>query len=105
LIEGRKPNYFISANIASVTNQKAKYTKNKGLEKDFYKELIKQHIKNHGATSRKEIDEILLEKLPEYLSPQQRKVKINNLLSEMVTNSSIKNTGSRKNPNWILIEN
>ncbi len=32
LIEGRKPNYFISLNVAQHTGQKASYTKNKAFD-------------------------------------------------------------------------
>ena len=43
LIEGRKPNFYISAKLAEITGQKALYTKNKGLNKEVYKEFIIQH--------------------------------------------------------------
>ncbi|MCU0238416.1 MAG: hypothetical protein MUC29_03165, partial [Pyrinomonadaceae bacterium] len=40
LIEGIRPNYFISAGLAQTTGQKAEYTKAKGFEKDKYFQLI-----------------------------------------------------------------
>ena len=60
LIEGRKPKDYISAQVAGITGQKADYTKNKGLDKSFYQQLIIQHIENHGSATRKEIDELLM---------------------------------------------
>ena len=93
LIEGRKPNYYISAEIAEITDQKALYTKNKGLNKEFYKELILQHIKNHGSSTREEINELLLDKFPTYMSEVQRKTKIHNLMSEMT--DKIQNEGNK----------
>jgi ATP-dependent DNA helicase RecG len=102
LIEGRKPNYYISAKLAGITNQKASYTKNKGLEKDVYKGFILQHIKNHGFATREEIDDLILEQLPEYMSEKQRKKKVHNILQEMSGNTII-NSGSRAKSKWILI--
>ncbi len=102
LIEGRKPNYYISAEIAEITDQKALYTKNKGLNKEFYKELILQHIKNHGFSTREEINELLLDKFPTYMSEVQRKTKIHNLMSEMT--DKIQNEGNKAKPRWVLVK-
>ncbi|HHV85181.1 MAG TPA: transcriptional regulator, partial [Petrimonas sp.] len=55
-IEGRKPNYFISAQIAKITDKKAQYTRNKGLDTDLLKSFILKHIDIHGYATRKEID-------------------------------------------------
>lgn len=103
LIEGRKPNYFISSEIAAITNQKATYTRNKGLNKQFYKDYIVQHIENHGSATREEIDTLLNEKLPDFMTEKQRKIKINNTLREMA-GESIQNIGSRTKPKWVLLK-
>lgn len=101
-IEGRKPNYFISAHIADATNQKAEYTRNKGLEKEVLMSFIIKHIDNHGFATREEIDMLLLDKLPDYMDSKQRKKKIENILQEM-KKDKIKNIGSRGFPKWVKI--
>ena len=103
LIEGRKPNHYISAKVAELTGQKANYTKNKGLDKEVYKGFIIQHITNHGFASREEIDALLSDKLPSYMNDKQRKNKINNIIQELA-NVVITNTGSRTKPRWILLK-
>jgi ATP-dependent DNA helicase RecG len=103
LIEGRKSNYYISAKMAEITNQKASYTRNKGLDKEFYKGFIIKHIENHGFATREEIDALILDKLPAYMNEKQRKIKINNILQEMA-GPLIQNTGSRTKPKWILVK-
>lgn len=102
LIEGRKPNYYISAKLAELTGQKANYTKNKGLDKEVYKGFIIKHIENHGFATREEIDTLLLNNLPDYMSDKQRKKKIENLLQEMA-GVSIINSGTRIKPKWIKL--
>jgi ATP-dependent DNA helicase RecG len=101
LIEGRKPNYYISASIAELTGQKASYTKNKGLDKDVYKGFILQHIKNHGFATREEIDILLMSNLPDYMTEKQRKKKIDNLLQE-ISRTLIINIGTKAKSKWIL---
>lgn len=101
-IEGRKPNYFISAQIAEITNQKAVYTRNKGLDKEVLMSFILKHIENHGYATRDEIDTLLLDKLPDYMDNKQRKKKIDNMLQSL-KKDKIKNTGSRTDSKWVLI--
>lgn len=51
-IEGRKPDYFISAQIAEATNQKAEYIKNRGLKDDHYKKLVIDLIGKYGKVTK-----------------------------------------------------
>jgi ATP-dependent DNA helicase RecG len=102
LIEGRKPNFYISAELAGITNQKASYTRNKGLNKEFYKEFVIQHITNHGFATREEINQLLFDKLPEFMTDKQKKKKIENILQEMA-GTRIINTGSRIKPKWVIL--
>jgi ATP-dependent DNA helicase RecG len=60
-------------------------------------------ITQFGAASRKDIDILLMSKLPDILDEKQKFKKINNLLNEMSKKDrSIKNIGNRKNPKWVL---
>ena len=103
LIEGRKPNFFIGAKISQHTGQKSSYTKNKGLNKQYYLELILESIKQHGNLSRKDIDELLWEKLPDIYDDNQKKNKITNLISELRRHGKIKNQGNFSIPQWVIL--
>lgn len=103
LIEGRKPNYYIGIKVAQKTGQKAIYSKNKAFDKQYYLDLIFKSIKQHKSLSRKDVDELLWNKLPEWMDDKQRKIKINNLLSELRSKGRIKNEGTLKESNWVLI--
>ncbi len=100
LIEGRKPNYFVTAEIALVTNQKAKHIKNRAFDKKWYKDLVLQLLEKYEEASRREVDELLMEKLPDILSVEQKKKKIENILQEMARSGTIKNYGSPRVPRW-----
>ncbi len=103
LIEGRKPNYFVSASVAKITGQKAAYTKNKAFEKSYYLDMILKSIKEHDFLERKDVDELLWNKLSDLLSEKQKKKKIANLLSELVRKKLINNTGTYKKPKWVNV--
>ncbi|MDO4230452.1 MAG: putative DNA binding domain-containing protein [Capnocytophaga sp.] len=103
LIEGRKPNYFISQKIAKKAGLKADYTKNKGFDKQYYLDLILKAIEQHKEMNRRDIDDLLWDKLPQVLSETQKKNTIGNYLSELRKNGKIKNKGTLKNSNWIRI--
>jgi len=105
LIEGRKPNLYVSASVANATGDKAGYTKNRAFDKKYYFDLIEQAIQHHGSMNRQELDELLWKKLPDNLTDSQRKTKINNLINELSNKlKKICNKGSNTKPKWVLCE-
>jgi len=83
LIEGRKPNFHISSQVASETDQQADYMKLKGLEDEYYKTVILEYLKKFKTGKRADFDKILLDKLPGILDESQKKHKVKNLLQAM----------------------
>ena len=105
LIEGRKPNYFIAAVIASATNQEERYLKNRGADNHQLKDWILLHLNKFDQASKSKIDSILTKFLPEALSEKQKKKKVTNLLHEMSKkDKSIKNIGTKRTPKWIKLD-
>lgn len=103
LIEGRKPNFYISASVATATGNKAEYTNNRAFDKKYYFDLIEKAIHQHGSMSRKEINTLLWKKLPDHMSEIQRTYKINNLVNELSNKlKRICNQGSNTSPKWVL---
>jgi len=102
-IEGRKPNYFISAHIAEATNQKAKYIKNRGFKDEHYKKMVLDFISKYGKATKEEIDNLLLDILPDILDEGQKKNKVRNLTYAMhKRDKTIENKGTTRNPMWML---
>ena len=100
------PNLFVAAKIASATGMKAKHIRDRGFDKKYYQDMILALIREHGSVKRQDIDELILPKLPEVLSQKQKKAKIHNLLTELsIKMKKIKNIGSRKLPQWVLLKN
>ncbi|MGD0958553.1 MAG: RNA-binding domain-containing protein [Methylomonas sp.] len=105
LVEGRYPNLVVAAEIAAVTGQKAKHIRDRGLDSKFYKDYILELLKEHQPVSREDIDKLLLDKLPEVLSKEQKLTKIHNLLRNMAKSEIIRNDGGRKYSQWVLAVN
>lgn len=103
LIEGRRPNYYISLDVAQQTGQKAIYSKNRAFDKKYYLDLIEKAIEQHASVTRSDVDELLWNKLPDWMDDKQKKIKINNLLAELRKGGRIKNTGNDAKPTWILL--
>lgn len=103
LIEGRRPNFFIGLGVAQKTGQKANYTKNKGFDKQYYLDLMIKAIKEHKEVTRKDIDELLWNKLPDWMDEKQKKNKVGNLIGELRNSNKIKNSGTFKDSKWVLI--
>jgi len=104
LIEGRKPNFFVAKTIAQKTGQKANYSKNKAFDKQYYLDLICKAIEEHGSLTRKDIDELLWKKLPDWMDEKQRKHRVTNLITELRKGKRIENRGSFKESEWVLLK-
>ncbi|MBE0504035.1 MAG: putative DNA binding domain-containing protein [Desulfuromonadales bacterium] len=104
LIEGRKPNYYVSAKIAEATDTKPSYTRNKGLDKAKLKAFVLQHLQKFGATPRTQLEELLFGMLPEGLSADKKRYKVKNLLTEMrVKDKNVHCIGKGINARWVTL--
>ena len=101
LIEGRKPSYYIAKAIAQKTGQKAEYTRNAPFAKRDFFDWVQKFLTEHKSASRRDIDRLLWDKLPDWMTDDQRKIKIGNIINEMRRAGSIHNNGTRGKPCWI----
>jgi ATP-dependent DNA helicase RecG len=102
LIEGRRPNVFVSAKIAAATGDKATYIKNRAFDKPYYKGMVLEYLKKFGEATRAELDKLLLEKLSDALDANQKKAFVNNLLQEMKKDGQIAPEGVTRWTKWRL---
>ena len=95
LVEGRKPNVYVSKGVAKITGQQAEYTLNKGFDDQYYKDLLVKALKEHGKLKRVQIEQLLVGKLPNVLSEQQKKTKVSTILEALKRNDVIEITEGR----------
>ncbi|MFH1962623.1 MAG: RNA-binding domain-containing protein [bacterium] len=106
LVEGRYPDLFVSSKIATITEEKARYIKYKGFDDSHYQQLVLAFIKKYDSATRKDINELLLNKLSDVLTAKQKTEKIARLLSSIMAEKLklIKNIGTKKKSIWVLNE-
>lgn len=102
LVEGRFPHLIVSASMARATGETARHIRESGLDKQYYLDLILKLIRQHGPVARQEVDALLLPKLPERLSEEQKQAKVHNLLQELRRAGRIERQGPRAAARWIL---
>lgn len=103
LIEGRINSLYLSAEVSKAIDDEAGYIKNKAFDDQYYKDLIIKYLKQYGKAKKKNIRNLLWDKLPDVLSETQKEYKIGNLLA------SLKNAGiicadsnNQQRASWIL---
>jgi ATP-dependent DNA helicase RecG len=83
LIEGRKPNIFISSQVAKASDSKGEYIRNRGFDNKHYEKMILEYLKKFSSASRQDINDLILDKLPEILDDKQKKTRVRNILQRM----------------------
>lgn len=101
LIEGRKPNIHISSMVASETGQRAEYIKQRGIEDDYCKKIILDYLIQFKEGRSRDFEKILLSKLSDGLSFQQKKNKIKNILQSLKNEGKVEVHGKV----WQISEN
>lgn len=104
LVEGRKPRFRVSAAIAAVSSKKVDYIKHRAFEEQHYVDWIVQYLREFGSASRKDVDDLLWDKLSDALDETQKKNKIGNILGSLRRKEVIFNAGSKAAPKWKLNE-
>jgi ATP-dependent DNA helicase RecG len=91
--------------VAAVTGDRSKYIRNRAFDDAYYKDLVLKYLGKYGEAGRRDIDDVLTDKLSDVLSEPQKRSKIRNLLYAMSRrDATIQNIGSKKASRWILTD-
>ena len=100
LVEGRYPSVMVAGAVAKVTGELGRHILERGFDKRYYLDLIIELLRQHGPVTRRDVDAVLIPKLPDRLTDEQKRVMVHNLLQELSRTGQIENKGSRTNPQW-----
>ncbi|WP_304303642.1 RNA-binding domain-containing protein [Pseudacidovorax intermedius] len=103
LVEGRRPHLHVSAEVAKATAGKAEYIRTRAQDDAFYAKLLTDYLQKFGQANRKEVGQLLLPKLSDALTPEQKERKIGNLLTSLRRKGLIVNQGVDSAPRWQLV--
>lgn len=106
LIEGKYPNIYVTATVAAATNKKAQYIKNRAFDKEYYKNLIIEYLKEYEIATRSDIDSLLKDKLPDFMDDKQKYYKVSRIIKELsqTENKIINLSKSSKYSQWTLVK-
>lgn len=104
LVEGRYPNVIVASAVARAAGEAGRHIRERGFDKRYYLDLILALVREHQPVDRKDVDQLLLTKLPDRLSQEQKLRKVHNLLQELRRSGLIDNRGSRSKPQWVAVE-
>lgn len=103
LVEGRLSSLYLSASAAKSIDESANYIKNKGFDDKYYKDLIVEYLKKYERAKKKDIRDLLWDKLPNALNDTQKENKIRNLLSSMKKKDIIEpDSSNQQRSYWVL---
>ena len=103
-VEGRYPNLIVASAVARAAGEAGRHIRERGFDKRYYLDLILALVREHQPVDRKDVDQLLLTKLPDRLSQEQKLRRVHNLLQELRRSGLIDNRGSRSKPQWVAVE-
>lgn len=102
LIEGRRPNIHVSADVAAATDTMVDYLKKRGIDKGYCQKMLTELLEKQGQAKRTQIDSLLKEKLSDALSERQKLDFITNLLQKLRREGVIEVHGMGQAAYWEL---
>ncbi len=102
LVEGRYPRLIVAGIVAKAAGEAGRHIREKGFDKQYYLDLILALVREHEPVNRKDVDQLLLPKLPDRLTGEQKRRKVHNLMQELRRAGKIENRGTRAQPAWYI---
>lgn len=105
LVEGRKSNLYLSAEVSQSIEAEAQYIKNKGFNDQYYKDMIVRYLHQYGRAKKKDLRSLIWDKLPDVLTDKQKNNKLTTLLTDLRKKSIIKTSSpNQQRSYWILVK-
>ena len=105
VIEGKSPNIFLSASVSETIGEQSQYVKNKAFNDQYYRDLIVKYLEQYGSAKKKDVRDLLWDKLPEVMDDKQKESKVKNLLAQMKRMGIITtDSENQQKSSWILVK-
>ena len=105
LVEGRANNLYLSAEVAKNIDEEATYIKNKAFNDQYYRDLIIQYLKKYKKAKKKDIRDLIWDKLPDILDDTKKNRKISTLLTSLRIKGIIRtDSPNQQRSCWILVD-
>ena len=102
LVEGRRPNFHVAAEIAAATDSEAEYIRHRAFDDRYFCDLILEFLKKFREGRRSDFERLLDGKLSDLLDSKQRNYKIDRLLQKLRREGKIEVKGQTRAGIWRL---
>ena len=102
LVEGRKPNLYVSEAIANATGTQAEYVRARSHSNEYYISLVLDYLRQCGSAGREQLNELLYPAFDNGLTEDQRSNKVKNILSSMRARGLIRSEFAGRSSVWHL---
>jgi ATP-dependent DNA helicase RecG len=100
LVEGRKPNLHVAAEIAAATDEKAGYIRARAFDDRYYRDLILEYLMKFQTATKSEFLDLLAPKLSDLMTQKQKVIKVGKLLQALKKQSLIEPDGKTRASVW-----
>lgn len=98
-------NIFLSASVSETIGEQSQYVKNKAFNDQYYRDLIVKYLEQYGSAKKRDVRELLWDKLPEVMDDKQKESKVKNLLAQMRRMGIITtDSENQQKSSWILVK-
>lgn len=98
-------NIFLSASVSETIGEQSQYVKNKAFNDQYYRDLIVKYLEQYGSAKKRDVRELLWDKLPEVMDDKQKESKVKNLLAQMRRMEIITtDSENQQKSSWILVK-
>ncbi len=102
LRQGRKPNFRVAADLATGPESKAAYLRHRAFDDDHYRKLILDYLREFGEAKRSDFEILLMDKLSDGLSEEQKRWKIANMIQTLRKKGEITADKNARGAKWRL---
>ena len=102
LVEGRKPNLHVTAEIAAATDSEAEYIRHRAFDDRYFCDLILEFLKKFGEGRRSDFERLLEGKLSDLLNSKRKVSKIDRLIQKLRRSGKIELNGKTRAGIWRL---
>ncbi len=103
LVSGNRPRLIINDHALIQAAHRAAYVRNRAQDFEHYRKLVLDYLRLYPGSSRKELNELLLPKLPEALNASQRSDYVHNLLGKLKSAGLVRVEGFKRGARWFWV--
>jgi len=103
LIEGRRPNIYLSEQVAAETDTRADYIRKRPFDRGYFKGMIVAYLRTYHEADRNTFEDLLMDKISNVLNERQKRQYIKDLLQEMRKDGTLKTIGKTRGARWVLL--